>query len=62
MRLLTAGLQQRIARYRNNPDAARKLLAFGEYKSDARLDPAELAAYTISASVIINLDETITRE
>jgi hypothetical protein len=29
---------------------------------DATLDAAELAAYTMTASVILNLDETITRE
>jgi len=50
------------AEYRRNKDAARKLVAAGESKADATLDPAELAAWTTVASTILNLDETITRE
>ena len=29
---------------------------------DPRLDPCELAAYTATAQLILNLDETITKE
>jgi hypothetical protein len=50
------------AEYRRNKDAARKLVSVGEDKADAKLDPAELAAWTTVASTILNLDETITRE
>jgi hypothetical protein len=38
------------------------LLRVGELKSNAKLDPAELAAWTTVASVILNLDETITKQ
>jgi hypothetical protein len=62
VRVLSAGLEKRLARYRADPEAARKLLAVGDSKADAKLDTAELAAYTLTASVILNLDETITRE
>jgi hypothetical protein len=37
-------------------------LRVGESKADDRLDQAELAAWTMVASAILNLDETITKE
>ncbi|MCI0457101.1 MAG: DUF1553 domain-containing protein [Gemmataceae bacterium] len=62
LQILRAGLRAHLARYRADPKAARQLLAVGETRPDARLDVAELAAYTAVASLILNLDETITRE
>jgi mono/diheme cytochrome c family protein len=62
LRVLTAGLKKRLERYRSDPEAARKLLSVGDHSSAVKLDPAELAACTVTASVILNLDETITRE
>jgi hypothetical protein len=47
--------------YRRDVDAATKLLAVGESPPNDRLDPAELAAWTIVATVILNLDETVTK-
>jgi hypothetical protein len=47
--------------YKKDPEAARKLLAIGESKRNEQLDPAELAAWTMTASVMLNLDETITK-
>lgn len=47
--------------YQRDPAAAEKLLKVGESPRDAKLDAAELAAWTTVASVIFNLDETITR-
>jgi hypothetical protein len=54
--------QQALAEYRQHGDEARELLAVGASKSDPRLDPKELAAWTTVAGVILNLDETITKE
>jgi hypothetical protein len=48
--------------YRADRDAAAKLVAVGESSRDQRLDPSDLAAWTTVASVILNLDETITKE
>jgi len=48
--------------YRKDEQAAEKLLAVGESKPDARLDKAELVAWTTVAGMMLNLDETITRE
>ena len=50
-----------LARFRADPDAARKLLGVGESPRDPTQDEVELAAWTAVASVILNLDETITR-
>jgi hypothetical protein len=47
--------------YRKDMKAALKLLGVGEAPRDERLPPAELAAWTVVASVILNLDETITK-
>jgi hypothetical protein len=60
--ILEAGLIRRLAQYRGNRGAADKLLAAGESPRDPQLDVAELAAYTTAASVILNLDEVITRQ
>jgi hypothetical protein len=48
--------------YRQDPDAARKLLAVGESKPDASLRVDELAAWTGIASIALNLDETLSNE
>ena len=55
-------LTQQLALYRGNVAAAEKLLAVGESKPDEKLERAELAAWTVVASTILNLDETITKE
>jgi hypothetical protein len=47
--------------YRADPSAADKLLKVGESPRDGKLDAPDLAAWTTVASVILNLDETITR-
>jgi hypothetical protein len=55
--------QSHLEEYKANTDAAKKLLDVGERKSDlTKVDPSELAAYTMTASLILNLDETITKE
>jgi hypothetical protein len=51
-----------VAEYRKQPDDAAKLLAVGESKTDSTMDRIELAAWTMVASAIMNLDEAITKE
>ena len=53
--------QAQLEVYQRDPAAAEQLLKVGESPRDSKLDPAELAAWTTVASVIFNLDETITR-
>jgi len=60
--ILEEGINRRLAHYRQNPAAAKKLISDGDAKNDPKIDPAELAAYTVAASTILNLDETLTKE
>jgi len=60
--VLVKGLQSRIARYKADAEMAKKLITQGSSKPDETLDPAELAAYTTTANVLLNLDEVVTRE
>jgi hypothetical protein len=47
--------------YQAAPADARLLLAVGESNVDQKIPPAELAAWTLVASEILNLDETLTK-
>jgi hypothetical protein len=38
------------------------LLGVGEAKVDSKIEPGTLAAYTTVMSLILNLDEVVTRE
>ena len=60
--ILLDGLADHRARFRRDPGAAAALIHTGESLPDPRLDPCELAAYTATAQLILNLDETITKE
>ena len=60
--VLLRGLERYQQAYRAEPKAAERLIHHGESAMSNKLDVAELAAYTAVASVILNLDETITKE
>lgn len=62
LKTLLKGLNDRLAFYKDHPEDAQKLITQGESKPDAALDVAELAAYTTSASVLLNLDRVVTRD
>jgi hypothetical protein len=47
--------------YQQNPDEAARLLQVGDSTVNSSLNQAELAAWTMVASTILNLDETITK-
>ncbi|MGI9474246.1 MAG: DUF1553 domain-containing protein [Rubripirellula sp.] len=55
-------LSHSLDKYGNDSDAANALLAVGESPRDEALSTAHHAAWTIVASAILNLDETLTRE
>jgi hypothetical protein len=48
-------------RYEADHEAARQAIAHGESKPPAGLAPAELAAWTLVTNLMLNLDETLTR-
>ena len=62
MRIMQRTLARATAKFTADPSAATKLLNVGERPRDPKLDTVELAAYTVVASLILNLDETVTRE
>jgi len=62
LQVLTARYDERVARYRSDAAAAKKLISLGSSTPDPKLDTAELAAATVTANVLLNLDETVTRE
>jgi hypothetical protein len=62
LKVLTAAMERSIEDFTGDPEAAKQFLAVGEAGTDETLNPAELAAYTLLASTLINLDETITKE
>ena len=59
--IVQEALNQHLAKYRSNVAAATEAVSYGESKRDEKLDPAELAAYTLVANLVLNLDETVTK-
>ncbi|WP_310820328.1 PSD1 and planctomycete cytochrome C domain-containing protein [Stratiformator vulcanicus] len=60
--ILVDALQGFRDRFREEPEAAKKLIAVGESSADSTLEPTELAAQTAIARLIMNLDEAVTFE
>ena len=54
-------LDAQLAKFKQNPAAAAKLLGVGESPRPADIDISELAAWTALGNVLLNLDETITK-
>jgi hypothetical protein len=62
LKVLQRGLDARLTEFRNAGEASEKLLSVGESKRNAELNPAELAAYTTIAGIMLNLDEVVTKQ
>ena len=60
--VLHDALSSYLDEYKNNPEAAHKYLSQGDSPRDEELSASELAAYSALASLILNMDETITKE
>ena len=60
--VLAAGFHDYLDRYRTDRSAALDLVRVGDSPRDETLDVAELASYTMVASMIMNLDRTITKD
>jgi hypothetical protein len=58
---LRAVYQDHLATYTRDVKAAQDLIAVGESKPDVKLNPRELAAWTMVANLILNLDEVINK-
>ncbi len=59
--ILLARLDELKAQYSSNPEEATQVLDVGESSRDEQLDAIEHAAYTGLCSLILNLDEALTK-
>jgi hypothetical protein len=59
--LLRSGYEGYLGVYGEDTEAAKEFLSHGESEVEWGEAPAELAAYTAVASVLMNLDETLTK-
>ncbi|MDX1929777.1 MAG: DUF1553 domain-containing protein [Pirellulaceae bacterium] len=57
--ILNRTLEQQLTTYRNDKEAAKKLISVGDLAKPDSLDDSELAAWTALSNVILNLNETI---
>jgi len=60
--ILLAGLARQRQQFQARPAAARQLAAVGEAPRNEQLDATEVAAWTTITGILLNLDETISRE
>ena len=61
MQILTESLKVFQQRYTKNPEEAVALISVGESPATQELNASQLAAYTMVASTIFNLDEAIVK-
>jgi hypothetical protein len=59
--LVSAHLARQRELYRADPAAARKLVSVGESKPRRKAPDDEIAAWTMTANLLLNLDETLNR-
>ncbi|MFN7343902.1 MAG: DUF1553 domain-containing protein, partial [bacterium] len=59
--MLTAALAKQRELYQKDPKAAEKAISVGESTPKKIAAPAETAAWTLIANLVLNLDETVTR-
>ncbi len=59
--ILRRTLDDALATYQREPDLARQLLKVGATPADEMLPAPELAAWTLVASQVMNLDESLTK-
>lgn len=53
--------ERALSDYRQNPKDASSLVSVGQSKTDGKVPVAELAAWTVAASEVMNLDESLTK-
>ena len=60
--VLQKGFEERKIHFQDNQEAAKQMISHGKKKPDENLEPVELAAYTVTANVLLNLDRVITKD
>lgn len=61
MKVLEESYFKQLVRYEKDVEAAKQAISYGESKPDATLNVSELAAYTMVANMVLNLDEVLTK-
>ena len=59
--IITNVLAGHRARFAKDAEGAKQLIAFGESKADPELAPMDLAAWTLVANLLLNLDEVVNK-
>ena len=59
--LIRQTFEKHLAAYAAKPEEAKKVIANGESKVDSDLNPVELAAWTMIANLVLNLDEAVAK-
>jgi hypothetical protein len=59
--IVRQSVEKHLAAYAAKPEEAKKAISYGESKADEKLNPAELAAWTMAANLVMNLDEVVTK-
>ena len=60
--ILKKGFEERSIFFHKNGKSAMQMISHGKKKPDGNLPPGELAAYTVTANVLLNLDRVITKD
>ena len=60
-KIVAAGLKNLLAHYQAEPKQAEALVKVGDSEADASLDKPTLAAYTMVANQLLNLDEVLNK-
>ncbi len=60
-KVVEAALNDLLVYYKAHPEEAKKLTAIGESKADPAMDPTTLAAWTMTANELLNLDEALNK-
>ncbi len=61
LKIVQANLSDLLANYKAKPEEAKKLIAVGDSKPNATLDPSSLAAWTMLVNELMNLDEVLNK-
>ena len=59
--IIQRALDKHLANFKAHPEEALKAITYGESKPDAKIDATELAAWTMIANLVLNLDEIVTK-
>ena len=62
LNILKQGFEGRIREFEKDPESAKALIMEGTSKPDPALPASELAAYSATASILLNLDRVITKD